>query len=131
MKNKSENGENEAIGTKEVCTVGQSTASGRSKGPQETSQNKPTTDSRIDLPHASPVRGPLLNDMLGRCTLDLDPIDRWRGTVGGLGPSRNQIWLVEQYGPLDSVILGSSTSSHEMMIYEDFGPHGLKPMYKF
>ncbi|KAI5656869.1 hypothetical protein M9H77_25662 [Catharanthus roseus] len=36
----------------------------------------------------SEILGPLLNDMLGRCTLDLDPVDRGRSTIGGLGPRR-------------------------------------------
>ncbi|KAI5681925.1 hypothetical protein M9H77_03153 [Catharanthus roseus] len=31
----------------------------------------------------SPVRGHLPNDMLGSVTLDLDPVDRGRSTIGG------------------------------------------------
>ncbi|KAI5663074.1 hypothetical protein M9H77_22397 [Catharanthus roseus] len=41
-----------------------------------------------------PVRGPIPNDMLGGVILDLDPGDRWRSTVGGLGPRR-----LSQEGP--------------------------------
>ncbi|KAI5649994.1 hypothetical protein M9H77_35999 [Catharanthus roseus] len=36
----------------------------------------------------SPVQEPLPNDMLGIVTLDLDPVNRRRSTVGRLGPSR-------------------------------------------
>ncbi|KAI5662105.1 hypothetical protein M9H77_21428 [Catharanthus roseus] len=51
--------------------------------------------------------GPLPNDMLGRFTLDLDPVDRGRGTVRGLGPRRGYFladWV--RRGLLAKVALG-------------------------
>ncbi|KAI5656551.1 hypothetical protein M9H77_25344 [Catharanthus roseus] len=64
--------------------------------------------------------------MLGRFTLDLDPVDkcdlgfRLVLTMG----CRNLFNM----GPLDSVISGSSSSSHKVLVYEDFSPHSLKPI---
>ncbi|KAI5662627.1 hypothetical protein M9H77_21950 [Catharanthus roseus] len=42
--------------------------------------------------------GPLLNEMLSSVTIDLDPVDRRRSTVGGLGPRRR--------GPPASILQG-------------------------
>ncbi|KAI5682578.1 hypothetical protein M9H77_03806 [Catharanthus roseus] len=74
--------------------------------------------------------------MLGRFTLDLDPVDRGRSTVGGLvvcavvydKSNIRTVCFGFQVGPPDSLILGSSTSSHKVLIYEDLGPHGLQPI---
>ncbi|KAI5678608.1 hypothetical protein M9H77_09558 [Catharanthus roseus] len=57
---------------------------------EEESEEEPKEESyrREMRKKKSPVRGPLPNDMLGSVTLDLDPVDRGRSTVGGLGPRR-------------------------------------------
>ncbi|KAI5676029.1 hypothetical protein M9H77_06979 [Catharanthus roseus] len=90
--------------------------------------------------------------MLGRFTLNLDPVDKGRSIVGGLGPRQYYVLLHimlsvvcavvyeksnvctvyfgfqdANVGPLDSLILGSSTSSNKVLIYKDLGPHGLQP----
>ncbi|KAI5662604.1 hypothetical protein M9H77_21927 [Catharanthus roseus] len=88
--------------------------------------------------------------MLGRFTLDLDPVDRGRSTVGGLVAyavvyEKSNVRTVcfgfqaddlvpnlasrANVGPLYSVILGFSTSSHKVLICEDLGPHDLQPMH--
>ncbi|KAI5682662.1 hypothetical protein M9H77_03890 [Catharanthus roseus] len=75
--------------------------------------------------------------MLSRFTLDLDPIDRGCGTVVGLVVcavvyEKSNVHSVcfmfqaDNMGPLDSVILGSSTSSHKVLICEDLGTQSLQ-----
>ncbi|KAI5663766.1 hypothetical protein M9H77_23089 [Catharanthus roseus] len=45
-------------------------------------------EERLHCAWLVPIRGPYPNDMLGRCTLYLDPVDRGCSTVGGSGPTR-------------------------------------------
>ncbi|KAI5653403.1 hypothetical protein M9H77_30590 [Catharanthus roseus] len=53
-----------------------------------------TTQEDRTVRNQSPVRRPLPTDMLGKCTIDLDPVDRGRNTMGGLGPRRSGVAAV-------------------------------------